>query len=286
MCREDVELAEQRVDVRGFYDAHPINERQILDALRRDGLDLTKLTPGDLYAHDQDHYGGLSAVDRLAETLALGPGEQVLDVCSGMGGPARYLAHRYGVSVTGIDLTTSRTIGARRLTAMVGLGGVVFVNGDATRLPLADSRMDAALSQEAFLHIPDKTAVVREVFRVLRPGGRFAFTDWTVTEALSDADRERLALEMTASNLQSAAGYRAMLEGAGFGAVTARDLSAEWREILVQRMAMFAGMEADTVRIQGEGAHRRYMAAYAFFIDRIEAGALGGHMFAARKPQP
>lgn len=279
-------MVEQQIDVRSFYDAHPINERQILDALKRDGHDLAALTPDDLFAHDQDHYGGLRAVDRLADALALRQGEQVLDICSGMGGPARYLASRRAVSVTGIDLTGSRTTGARRLTVRVGLATQVrFVNADATRLPLRPESMDAAYSQEAFLHIPDKQAVLRETCRVLRPGGRFGFTDWTVTERLSGNDKARLAREMTASNLQSADGYRALLGDAGFIEVQCTDLSAEWRDILLDRMAMFASMEADTVRIQGAAAHERYMAAYRFFIDRIEAGALGGHLFVAAKPE-
>lgn len=202
-----------------------------------------------------------------------------------MGGPARYLASRRAVTVTGVDLTNSRATGARRLTARVGLAAQVrFVNADATGIPLADGCIDAAYSQEAFLHIPDKQAVVDETYRVLRAGGRFAYTDWTVTARLSDDDRARLAREMTASNLQSAESYRAMLEAKGFTAIAATDLSAEWREILLERMAMFANMEADTVRIQGAAAHERYMAAYRFFIDRIETGALGGHMFVARKP--
>ena len=93
-----------RKAVEAFYDEHPINEEQILAALRRAGRDPAALAPEDLYPYDQDHYGGLAAVDALAERTGLARGQRLLDVCCGLGGPARYLARKYGVDVVGIDL--------------------------------------------------------------------------------------------------------------------------------------------------------------------------------------
>src|SRR5919106_1862624 len=99
-----------------FYETHPINEPQILHDLARDGVALEGLTEAVLQNYDQDHFGGLEAVDVLAHKAGIGPDTHVLDVCSGMGGPARYLANHRACRVTGLDITRSRHEGAIRLT--------------------------------------------------------------------------------------------------------------------------------------------------------------------------
>jgi len=133
-----------RAAVAGFYETHPINEDEILQKLSGRGLDLGRLTEQELKDFDQDHYGGVEAVEALAEAAEISEGQHVLDVGSGMGGPARWLAHSFGCHVTGLDLTDSRVLGARRLTERVGLSGLVkFVQGDATRMPFPMSNFDA-----------------------------------------------------------------------------------------------------------------------------------------------
>jgi len=94
------------------------------------GLDLATLPEQELKDFDQDHYGGVEAVEALTSATGLSRGQHVLDVGSGMGDPARWLAHKFGCRVTGLDLTESRVLGASRLTERVGLGGLVeFVQG-------------------------------------------------------------------------------------------------------------------------------------------------------------
>jgi cyclopropane fatty-acyl-phospholipid synthase-like methyltransferase len=270
-------------DVEEFYDEHPINEAQILAALRRAGRDVERLAPEDLYAYDQDHYGGLAAVDALAERARLAPGVRLLDVCCGLGGPARYVARKYGADVVGVDLNRGRAPAAARLTALVGLSDRArFVRGDATRLPFADASFDAAIAQEAFLHIADKPALFAACRRVLRPGGSLAFTDWIAFADLSAGDRSRLADGIMANDIQSLDSYRRLLQDAGFREVETENLSTAWRDILRERLEMFRGMEADTVRLFGTDRHARYISAYEFFVERITAGALGGGRFTAR----
>ena len=96
-----------------FYSRHPISEGQIVDALRRRGKDLKRLAPEDLYDFDQDHYGGLEAVEALGRRAGIDAASRVLDVCAGLAGPARFMAHRWGARVTGIDLSPDRAAGAR-----------------------------------------------------------------------------------------------------------------------------------------------------------------------------
>ena len=82
-----------------FYDTHPISEKQVLDKLVQDGFDLSSLNQGILQDYDQDHFGGLAATDTLARLVNISRSTHILDVCCGLGGPARCLAgnmHRPG----------------------------------------------------------------------------------------------------------------------------------------------------------------------------------------------
>ncbi len=175
----------------GFYDTHPISQTQILQKLERQGVDLTTLTEDILQQHDQDHFGGLAANDALAAAAGLNDTTRVLDLCCGLGGPARYMAQHYGCRVTGVDLTQSRIDGARTLTDMTRQSDrVTFLCANALDLPLDDRSFDVVLSQEAFCHIPDKPRLIAECARVLVPGGPLAFTDILATRKTTDAVRE------------------------------------------------------------------------------------------------
>jgi len=84
----------------GFYDTHPINETEIRAKLRARGLADEAVTEREMSEFDQDHYGGVPALETLADAAGITAATRVLDVCSGMGGPARWLALRHGCRVT------------------------------------------------------------------------------------------------------------------------------------------------------------------------------------------
>jgi len=273
-------------DVIAFYDRHPISESQVLAAVRRrrGALAEAPLTADDLFDFDQDHYGGLAAVDALARLAGIGPGTRVLDVCAGLAGPARFLASRRGCRVVAVELNARRALGAARLTRLVRLHDRVrVVRGDATALPFARARFEACVSQEALLHIADKATVLGEMHRVLAPGGRLAFSDWIARPALGEGERRRLEEWMAATTLQSLDGYRGLIGAAGFRTLTVEDLTDEWRGILRARLAMFRAMREHTVARLGEARYEEYDQLYGFFVGLIEAGKLGGGRFSATR---
>ena len=267
-----------------FYDRHPISEGQVLDAVRRARGSADALTADDLYPFDQDHYGGLGAVDALARRAGITAASRVLDICAGLGGPARFLASRRGCRVVGVELNPGRAAGMERLTRRVGLRHAVsVVRGDATALPFGAGRFDACVSQEALLHVADKAAVLTEARRVLVAGGRLAFSDWIAHPGLGDVERARLEDWMAAVTLQSLDGYRALLGRVGFRGVEAEDLTDEWRAILRERLTMYRALREDTVPRLGEARYREYDALYAFFAGLVEAGKLGGGRFSGTR---
>jgi ubiquinone/menaquinone biosynthesis C-methylase UbiE len=264
--------------VADFYDRHPISEAQVMAALRRRGLPAGHgLSPDDLVELDQDHYGGPAAVETLARRAGIGAGSRVLDVCAGLAGPARVLAHRRGCRVVACELTHGRAAGGARLTSLVGLGGrIAVVQADALTLPFRAASFDACISQEGLLHIEDKAVVLAECHRVLATGGRLAFTDWIARPRLGEREREQLRRWMAATTLQGLDGYRTLLGRAGFRAVEAEDVSVEWRSILRERVAKFRATRAEAVGTLGEVRYAEYEQLFAFFVGLVEDGKLGG----------
>ncbi len=267
-----------------YYHTHPINEQQILDKLRREGVDLTRVSEDVLQQYDQDHFGGVAANEVLAGLARIEADTHVLDVCSGMGGPARYLAHNHGCRVTGLDLTESRVVSAGKLTRMAGLDDrVAFRHGNALDNPFPDKTFDVAIGQEAFCHIPDKALLIAECVRVLKVGGRIAFTDIVERNGMTEASRARLRREMTFTELQTLDGYRHLLEDAGCTVPHAEDLSAPWTDILKQRLEMYRGLKEPTVARFGAAHFQKWDDAYSFFVGCYETGELGGARLMARR---
>ncbi|MDO9414034.1 MAG: class I SAM-dependent methyltransferase [Pseudolabrys sp.] len=267
-----------------FYDRHPISADIIRAKLKASRGHLDKVSPEELYPHDQDHYGGLAANEALAALLKVGPGDRVADFCAGLGGPARYLAHSYGADVTGIELTPARVKGAAELTRLVGLDSKVrVVEGNVMDVPLPDASVDAVVSQEAFLHVPDNARVLAEAYRILKPGGRLAFTDWIAHRALSKADAELMWQGMAVTELYDLKAYRALIESAGFTVTSVEDLTADWAEILKVRLAMYIKLRGEAQAAGTASGHDAFYESYVRFVALVSEGALGGGRFAAVK---
>ena len=273
-----------RPAVVAFYDAHPINEEQILAALEIRGVALENLTEDILQEHDQDHFGGVEANDILAASAGIQRQHHVLDVCSGMGGPARYLAHRIGCRVTGLDLTRSRYDSAIRLTRLAKLSRLVdFRLGDALNMPFEDASFDVVIGQEAWCHVPDKPRLIAECARVLKPGGAIAFTDILRCAPLEAKELQRVQAGMPFPTLETLDGYIILLTQSRCTVGLRDDLSGHWAQILVQRLAMYRSLESDTVRKFGLEHFRRWDETYAYFVGLFREGKLGGGRFMARK---
>ena len=276
--------AVQKDGVIQFYDTHPINEDEILGKLAARGTNLDTLTEDELKDFDQDLYGGVHVVDVLADRAGIRREHHVLDVCSGMGGPARWIAHRYGCRVTGLDFTESRVEAAKRLTRRVRLDHLVdFVQGDATAMPLSDSRYDVLIGQESWLHIPDKAALIQQCARVVKPTGTIAFTDIVLRAELTRGEQQRLAAEMHAPTIASADRYAELLENNGCQVELREDLSDEWKRILVDRLAMYRSLRDTTIAKFGEARFLEYDRAYSHFVSLFVAGKLGGARIVARR---
>jgi cyclopropane fatty-acyl-phospholipid synthase-like methyltransferase len=269
-----------------FYNTHPISESQVLDKLEQTGADTSILTVELLQHHDQDHFGGLAATDALARHAKINKSTHVLDLCCGLGGPARYLAYHHGCRVTGVDMNTDRLAGAVRLTERTKLQDrVLFHHANALQTGLADETFDVIVSQEAFCHIPDKKTLIAECVRLLKPGGRIVYTDILARNSMTNEIRSRLENEMVFSELSTLEQYCHLLEGKSCQVVEVEDLSDDWAQILIDRLAMYRSLKEQTVSSFGLAHFQKWDRTYSFFVDLYRSGELGGGRFVAHKPK-
>ncbi|HKJ00008.1 MAG TPA: class I SAM-dependent methyltransferase [bacterium] len=151
---------------------------RLLAALQEAGHDVEYLRAEDLAPVDEFHTRGRRATRELSELAQFLPHQRVLDVGSGLGGPARYLASSCGCDVTGIDLMTEFCEAANELSRRARLAGSTrFLQGNALALPFPSHSFDAVWTVQAQMNIADKRGFYGEIARVLRPGGRFVFQE-------------------------------------------------------------------------------------------------------------
>lgn len=166
---------------------------------------------------DSFHPGGLALTERLGVKLSLRAGDRVLDVASGRGTSALYLARRFGCEVVGIDYGRGHVEAAQAEAVARGLSErVSFREADAESLPFADGAFSALVCECAFCTFPDKARAAREFARVLRTGGRVGLSDLTRAGELSRELEGLLAWIACIADAQPVESYVSHLEGAGF----------------------------------------------------------------------
>ena len=216
----------------------------IAQKLAQAGKDVARLGTADLATVDEFHIRGRKATLELAQMLGLDAGSHLLDIGSGLGGPARTIAEAHGCRVTGIDLTQAFCDAATVLSGWVGLGErVAFRQGDATALPFEDGSFDAAMTIHVAMNIAAKDRMYAEARRVLKPGGRFGVYDVLQGEGGTVHFPVPWAREPSISHLATPDEMVELLTAAGFGieaTVDSTEESEAWFEAMAARMSRSA----------------------------------------------
>jgi ubiquinone/menaquinone biosynthesis C-methylase UbiE len=204
----------------------------VLDALGDSGRDGEAIAIDDLAGVDEFHALGRPATMALAELAGVAAGERVVDVGAGLGGPARFLAERFGARVTAVEPVARFRHACAELNRRAGLAEAIeTLEGTATRLPVADGSMDVAWMQAVAISVADKGAMAAELRRVLRPGGRLAFFDSFARSGEELHFPLPWADGPEASFVVSAGELRSHLEAAGFEALAWNEQEGALAEI-------------------------------------------------------
>ena len=158
--------------IHGYYSPNDLYNK-IVSGLGKLGTDLSEVTLDDLQPVDEFHIRGDTATKELIKLANFSPDMHILDVGCGVGGSTRRLSHMAGCCVTGIDLSDEYIDAAERLTQLLDMQARVrFQAASALELPFEDNSFDGAWSIQMNMNVEDKLGWLKEVYRVLKPGGR------------------------------------------------------------------------------------------------------------------
>lgn len=230
--------------IRDHYRAGVKDQSILLAALGR-AIDQMEppLTAAKLASFDQFHVGGLAATTELAQRTGITRNMHVLDAGSGLGGPSRFLAESTGCHVTGVDLTPTYVAVATLLAERAGLADrVSYRVGNISELPFENATFDVIWSQHVVMNIPDRTRLYRELRRVVKPSGAFAFFDPYAPDA-GEAPHYPLPWAETpaTSTLLTKQATVAALEEAGFRVVAFDDVTPVAMEWLARQQQQQVG---------------------------------------------
>lgn len=258
---------------------------RILAAIPWSRTDGTTLAPRQLFPFDQLHGRELLATQDHAALLNPAKGTHLLDIGSGIGGPARYIASTFGCRITGIDLTPDFVDAANELTSLCHLADRADFNlADAAKMPFKADTFDHAYCFYVGMNLADKPAVLGECFRVLKPGATLL---WTQVTSSSGTPHYPLPWSRTAegSHIQTREGLVGLISTAGFDVVSVTDETAAHLE-LAQRMKRdvktpTAGQrQANEVVLGADFLERRLN-----YIKSLSDGCIASTLIAARKPE-
>ncbi|MCA8907067.1 MAG: methyltransferase domain-containing protein [Rhodospirillaceae bacterium] len=201
----------------------------ILEAMEAAGLAPDTMTVARMAPVDHFHARGFPATVELADALPILPGHHLVDIGCGLGGPARYLAERFGCRVSGIDITGPFVEAANKLTAFLGLEGQVDVQlGDGHHLPFGDAAFDGGYTQHVTMNVADRAQFYGEAFRVLKPGAFFALTEHGLGPQGDPHFPTPWSEDGSGSFLVTPADTVAHLQAAGFVEITVEDTGAKY----------------------------------------------------------
>jgi len=261
------------------------NVDRIFNELREIGQSTSSnLLVEDLTKFDQLHYHGTDAIDIFIEKLEINEKTKILDVGSGIGGPARYLADKTGAEITAIELQSDQNNLAKDLTKKCGLSNKVnHICGDILDYDFKNQTFDAVVSWLSLYHIANHEILLKKLFDLLNPNGFFYTEDITSRINLSDADRKEIKKEIYGIHLPYFDNYISNLEQNGFKLIFSEDMSSSWADFTKERIKKYNSEKERNIRVHGKEVYDSLNSFYNFVGQYFSNGKLGGIRVIAKK---
>lgn len=223
-----------------YRDSSDLGTR-LRDLLHEAGIVAGSISPDNVAGLDQFHVGGIAATADLAELLPITRKAKVLDVGSGLGGPSRYLAYRFGCHVCGVELLESYCQTARMIARLMKLEeDVSYQQADALNLPFPDHSFDIVWTQHVVMNIQDRVSLYNELRRVVKPNGYLAFHDVVQSQGGPLHFPVPWAWDASLNHLLTADETHAILKDSGFE-------NHVWEDVTANTLDWFGNRERNHV---------------------------------------
>ncbi|MHA1975734.1 MAG: class I SAM-dependent methyltransferase [Candidatus Hodarchaeales archaeon] len=231
------------------------------------------------------HIGGENETLRLAEKLGVGKKTYLLDICSALGGPARYLAKTFNAKILGVDITKTMLDKATARTIKEGLQDKIeYRRGNALDLPVSSNSMDVVWGQDAWCYVTDKSRLIQEAVRVCKPGGKIGFTDWILgSTPLPKEEADFLFEFMIFPNLQTINSYKTLLEDNRCKIIEVEDLQDDFTTHLQFYYNKIQEMKDAVIQEFGEELYEVAEKGVKAWKDAAEQGKVTRGLWIAKK---
>ena len=261
------------------------NVERIFNELKEIGKSTSdSLQVKDLTQFDQFHYHGTDAIDISIKKLGINSKTRILDVGSGIGGPARYIADKTGAKITAIELQADQNDLASNLTKKCGLSNQVsHICGDILNYNFQNQRFDIVVSWLTLYHISDHQTLLKKLYDLLNPNGLFFTEDITSRIILNKHDLGEIEKEIFGKHLLLYDQYISNIEKFGFKVIFAEDMSESWSAFTKQRIAQYNTDKNRNIRVHNKEIVESLSSFYNFVGKYFSNGKLGGIRIMAKK---
>lgn len=258
---------------------------RVFNELKEMGIDENeKLNPETLSSIDSLHYLGNEAIHSAISKAQIESNDKVLDIGSGLGGPARMLAHLTGCHVDAMELQADLSKTASILTSRCDLNTkVVHFHNDFLTWTCEKEEYSKLVSWLVFLHISDRDTLYRKCAHVLKPKGLLYVEDFYMKAPFTPEEERLLRRDVYVSSLPTWKATRLDLQRNGLEIVEMVDLTTEWTDYVADRYAAYEKNLPRHVRIHGEAAAHGLLHFYSSIHTLFESGHLGGIRYVASK---
>ncbi len=241
------------------------------------------LTVEQLVPFDQYHYFGTDAVDDAIQSLSISSKDKVIEVGSGIGGPARYLAHKTNCHVTALELQPDLHNIAYSLTKRCKLHEHVKHLCENILYFSNDNNYDVLVNWLVFLHIPDRHLLLKKCYEILRLHGKIFIEDFYERDQFTDSEIKILSKDIYCDYLPTLEKYRIQLVESGFTDVQLIDKTVGWTNFVKERTKQFIKNRQHNIDVHGIEIVEELEYFYKKMSHLFENGNLGGVRIIAKK---
>jgi len=238
----------------------------------------------DVSYFDQYHYFGTDALDEAIDLLKIDSKKRIIEIGSGIGGCARYLAEKTGCHLTAVEIQPDLDAIASYLSARCSLSGLIrHVRADILDFRKEGDGYDIAVSWLSFLHIPDRQALLKKCYSLLKPGGQIFIEDYYKRNKFTKEEADVLREDVYCPYLPAYEEYKEQLAGNGFTNIEMSDKTECWKNFVKERMRQFGESRDRQVKVHGIDTVNDLEDFYKKVSRLFEGNNLGGLRISAKK---